>query len=332
MRINPWRHVMENFHADHVATVIATSSKDEAIERLRTPLSPHRIRLIGASEQFSARFLAADELAGFQMSTLAFGTEVELEITTADSHLLVTAQTQGSSAVLSQGLQARGGCGFIVIDSTSDPVVKRFSADSARINLRVPRARLNTVWASLTGEHRDPKIVFHPFVFDAQARQRWHSHMRLLMEYGLKADATPARQAEVMTESVLLAMLMEFPHNHSRMLHAPPVRANSAALTAARCFIEDHLQESLCLEGIAAHCGVSIRSLSAVFKHEHGMSVMRYVTEARLQAARRLLLCRQANMTVARAVADCGFSGLGRFAAAYRTRFGELPSRTLACR
>ena len=327
MPTNPWIAVAEGFRAEHVA--MSTWSRDEAIERLSLKLSPHQIRLIGASDAFAARFASANSLAGLQISALAFGTEVELAIATSVDHLLVTAQVAGNSVIASQGIRAQGGTGFIVIDSTPDVVIKQFSADSRRINLRVPRARLNAVWNSLTGQAVKCPFVFHPFIDDSHVRQHWGSHLRLLMDYGLAPREVPAHQAEVITESVLLAMLLEFPHNHSRMLDASLEHAGTRAFNTAQAFIDASLREPLCLQTIARECGVSIRTLTALFRRECGLSPMVYVQEQRLQAARLALTRRRPGLTVASIATEYGFSGLGRFAATYRARFGELPSETL---
>lgn len=330
MASNTWRAVVEGFKPEH--TAITTKSRDEAITRLSRQLSPHRITILGKGDAFSASFLTANDLAGLQLSTLAFGTEVELEIATSDDHLLVTAQVEGHSTIKSQGLHGQGGPGFIVIDSTQQLVVKRFSADSYRINLRVPRTRLDGAWADLTGTWIGAPLIFYPFVCDTGVRQHWRSHLRLLMDYGLQPELVPARQAEVITESVIMALLMEFPHNYSRRLEAPTARAGARALQKATDFIEGLKHDPLTLEAIARECGISVRSLSDLFRREHGTSPMKYVTEVRLQAARRLLTGRSQGLTVAEAATACGFSGFGRFSALYRARFGELPSETLARR
>jgi transcriptional regulator GlxA family with amidase domain len=52
----------------------------------------------------------------------------------------------------------------------------------------------------------------------------------------------------------------------------------------------------------------------------------------RLHEARRLLRDPEPGTTVARVAAEVGFHQFGRFAAAYRDLFGELPSKTLRAR
>lgn len=318
---------LSGFRREHLR--LATASRDEAVAQISGKLSPYRMRLLGTQETFSAHYLEASPLAGVGLSALAFGTEVELDIHTADDHLLVTTQVCGHSTVVSQGQRAQGGAGFIVVDSTPHAVTKRFSADSCRVNLRIPRARLDDAWRSLTGSAPPRPIVFHPFPPDAAAGQRWLAHVRLLMTYGLQPDRVPERQAQAITESALLALLMEFPHDQRRTLDAPVGRAGERTLRAAADYIHDCRHEPLRLADIAQHCGVSVRSLTEAFRREHGMSPMKYLQDTRLQAARALLTSRQPGMSVARAATDNGFTALGRFAALYRARFGEPPSDTL---
>lgn len=318
---------LAGFRHEHLR--LATASRDEAVAQISDKLSPYRLRLLGTQDTFTAHYLEANPLAGVGLSALAFGTEVELDIHTADDHLLVTTQMRGHSTVQSQGHRAQGGPGFIVVDSTPHPVKKRFSADSCRVNLRIPRARLDSAWRSLTGTPPARPLIFEPFPPDALVGQRWLAHVRLLMTYGLQPECVPERQAEAITESALLALLMEFPHDQRRALDAPVGRAGQRTLQCATDYLQDCRHEPLRLADIAEHCGVSVRTLTEAFRREHGVSPMKHLQEIRLQAVRALLTSRQPGMTVARAAMDNGFTALGRFASLYRLRFGETPSQTL---
>ena len=80
---------------------------------------------------------------------------------------------------------------------------------------------------------------------------------------------------------------------------------------------------------LAAH--VSERRLRRAFVHEYGVPPARFFRRWALDRARRHLLEQGDDFTsVTRVALDLGFRHLGRFAAYYRSQFGELPSATLA--
>ena len=75
---------------------------------------------------------------------------------------------------------------------------------------------------------------------------------------------------------------------------------------------------------------MSERTLHDAFRRRFGTSPAAHVRALRLQAAREALLGADAELTtVARIAAEHGFAHPGRFAVAYRRRFGESPSATL---
>jgi transcriptional regulator GlxA family with amidase domain len=109
----------------------------------------------------------------------------------------------------------------------------------------------------------------------------------------------------------------------SRRRHAE-LMARFAAMTRTKC--EGRLSAS----EIAAALGVSDRTLRTCCKLHLNMSPSHYLRAHRMQLARRAL--RNADpfeTSVSQVARRYGFSELGRFAASYRARFGELPSATL---
>jgi transcriptional regulator GlxA family with amidase domain len=73
-----------------------------------------------------------------------------------------------------------------------------------------------------------------------------------------------------------------------------------------------------------------VRSLQEGFRRHLGSAPMAYLQQERLVRAHQTL--RQADpvcVTVSAVAHRWGFAHLGRFASAYRTRFGEPPSETL---
>jgi len=86
--------------------------------------------------------------------------------------------------------------------------------------------------------------------------------------------------------------------------------------------------ENLCLEDLCAATGVSARQVQNAFIEITGVRPTAFLRSHRLQRARRMLICGEAD-SVKAAAYSCGFPDLGRFSAFYRKMFGELPRMTL---
>lgn len=106
-------------------------------------------------------------------------------------------------------------------------------------------------------------------------------------------------------------------------------KSAGARVRAAREYMRAHADEALTLEQIAHAVGVGPRSLQAAFRDIAGKSPRVQLNEIRLENARARLMSPEPGTTVTNAALDCGFAHLGRFASAYRFRYGESPSDTL---
>jgi len=95
-------------------------------------------------------------------------------------------------------------------------------------------------------------------------------------------------------------------------------------------WVDAHLAETITLDRLCALSGVGGRGLQKSVMTLRGQSPLEWVTARRLAAARARLLKGAAGFEVSRVALDCGFTHLGRFSAAYRQAYGELPSATLA--
>lgn len=111
----------------------------------------------------------------------------------------------------------------------------------------------------------------------------------------------------------------------------PSPRA-SEALARFALFVDANLDRTLTLGDLCAAARIPARTLQRLCLAEWGCSPSRFVVERRLDRVRRLLDGAGPTRSVTDAALACGFTHLGRFAAAYRVRFGELPSTTLSRR
>ena len=113
----------------------------------------------------------------------------------------------------------------------------------------------------------------------------------------------------------------------SNVLRVVPPVAQGGGFEAVRQFIEEHLTDDISVEQLMASAKVSERSLYTLFERQVGLSPRDYVRQRKLERVHARLQLATAR-SVTEVALDHGFVHLGRFAEAYRKRFGELPSQT----
>ncbi len=88
-------------------------------------------------------------------------------------------------------------------------------------------------------------------------------------------------------------------------------------------YMEEHIQKSASIAGMAKAGGVSKRTLLRKFKIQTGMSPMECLTQMRLSKACRLL--RESSMEIKRIAISCGFPDSNYFSRQYKKRLGVSP-------
>ena len=108
--------------------------------------------------------------------------------------------------------------------------------------------------------------------------------------------------------------------------------AHRAHLLRKACeIIDTRLTEGLTMFELCQMIGTSRRTLENIFIEALSVSPYQYVRTLRLNSIRKALLSEEnANTTIGDIVGGWGIWHLSRFAADYRSMFGELPSQTRA--
>lgn len=121
------------------------------------------------------------------------------------------------------------------------------------------------------------------------------------------------------------------------VLETFPLRAGGVVVSASRrlrdavAFVQASAADDVSLADIAGAAGLSDRGVQQLFKRTVGTTPMSYLRDVRLDRVRQQLLDGTEGGVgdVARA---WRLNHLGRFAASYRDRFGELPTQTMRAR
>jgi AraC-like DNA-binding protein len=109
-----------------------------------------------------------------------------------------------------------------------------------------------------------------------------------------------------------------------RVVNGPSSRPRDARIRRALDYVEAHASEAIEVNDLARAAGMSRFHFSRVFRDETGSSPYAYLVDRRLdRVACRL---RAGDTSVTAAALDAGFRDLGRFARAFKARFGTTAS------
>ena len=293
---------------------------DETRERISRVMQPHA--LLPCGPVHGASHMDFVRLGGLGIGTIAFGDAMRVHVDAVDGYYLLMFCLSGQAEVRAMGRQlgVDGQTGVLC------PPGERFdallSADCEQFVLRMDAAAL----AAFTG---DVQATLDPVLrISDTALAAWRQQLTLVVrspELLERANANPRVASQL--EHLLIDLLIDGhpPTVESPMFHNPA----PGFVRRAQEFVQAHYAQPLQLADIVRAANVPERTLRDAFLQFRGMSPMQYLRKTRLEHARELLLGALSHQRIADIALDCGFTHLGRFAIAYREKFGELPSDTL---
>jgi AraC-like DNA-binding protein len=135
--------------------------------------------------------------------------------------------------------------------------------------------------------------------------------------------------AKALADTIMEAILACVTMGRQSRDRVAPGRHRRIAVSLERA-LRERPEEMLSLADLCAEVGAAQRTLNLACEEFLGQSATRYARGRRLDHVRHCLLMSAPDATTVTEVAmRYGFWELGRFAQAYRLRFGEHPSKTL---
>jgi len=210
----------------------------------------------------------------------------------------------------------------------------RFDIDAAfdQIVVRFDRSYVESTCASLAGDDRLLPVDFELAIKILPGH--WASLLESAvsiaqMEYLSERQRLFAPVEELIVGSLLLSQ----PHSRSTDISRAARPPLPAQIKRAIAYMRGNIGDPIRLQDVAAHCGMSIRSLQLGFQRQFSCSPTAWLRSERLSRAHAILSRSEPGATtVANVAFQFGFYHLGDFAAQYRARFGANPSQTLAKR
>ena len=124
----------------------------------------------------------------------------------------------------------------------------------------------------------------------------------------------------------VLGLLRLLCANHTVQEEAISRTVSSERVKKAIAYVRRHMAESISLDDISTHVGISKYHLSREFKAFTGMTVIDTVNLIRCTEARRQI---ESGISVSSAAISCGFENLSYFTRTFKKHFNILPSALL---
>ncbi|OSY35159.1 MULTISPECIES: AraC family transcriptional regulator [Pseudonocardia] len=210
------------------------------------------------------------------------------------------------------------------------PLTIRMSPEAYQLMVLIDRRRLETALERMLGRRPAGPLSFEAALDVGSSSVTAAVSMLLHVLRTSPSGRPPPAVAAEAERSLVSALLLGQRHRHTRALFAEPERPPPRTVARVVELIESSTDESLGVADLAREAGISERALHAAFRRHTGSTPMAYLRRVRLDRVRaELAAADPVTGSVTEVALRHGFGHLGRFAAAYRARFGESPSTTL---
>lgn len=312
---------------------ITTTDQSVARRECARVYFPHRMVVLHDPRDFSMS-LAAASLGPVSAGLLGYSGEVRLETDELESGYEVNVPLDGPLRTWTGHADVCADPGVAAVYRPDGRTRLHGWADGGRLfGLKIERAALEETLAELTDR---PVRATVPLAASMNLRtgagRQWWGLARVLVDLAQDPDGPLARPvvARPLARSVIAAFLHAVDHPQRDLLSARPAAPRPATVREAVDLLETAPELPWTVTDLAARVGITTRALQAGFARHLGVAPMAYLRRVRLLRAHLEL---QTSDPARRSVADVagawGFTHLGRFAAAYRERYGCAPSQTL---
>jgi AraC-like DNA-binding protein len=289
---------------------------------------------VGTPDGAAGFMLGAEviQLGPLTVGQLSFGTPVTFDVAELDAYH-VSMPTTGRMRAWHAGHEVVATPAVAAVFGPGSPVFTLHDANSAELAIKIEKIALEEELAGLLGHPVEGPIDLPPAIQLTEGPgQSWSRLIRLLrdeLDYDVSLLYQPLI-AEQLRSCVLSGLLLSVPHKYHDELIGPPTAGPPRAIRRAVEAIHDEPERAFTVADLARFANMSVRSLQEGFRRHVGSAPMTYLQSVRLDRAHESL--RRADptrLTVSAVAHRWGFAHLGRFASAYRLRFGESPSETL---
>lgn len=309
-----------------------TDRLDCARERVAQKFCSHRLDIVGDRRSFRAAHHHAPG-ALLSLNYITYGADVLIDPGELEHFYLIQIPIAGAATV-------RNGKKTVLTDITHASVLNPHWATRMtwwqgceQVLVQIRKAPFHALAEKLLGRTLDRPVSFDSDVDLARPEMAQWRRLAMAMVRAAGADGNdaPTLTSALCEQQLMEAFFLHQPHDMSFFIDAAIPAAAPVHLRRAEEFLREHAAKPITVSDIAEAAGVSPRTLQLAYKSAYATSPMRALTNERLRRVRYDLL-HEDEAKVSDLALKWGFAHLGRFSAAYRNRFGELPRQMVRSR
>jgi len=322
-------------HGSVIDFSLRSTRLDELEDVLCKAVTDHKLAPMARESRFDGGF-QFHGTSDFGIFNVSFGSQVAADLGPEEDEdrLGFAIATRGKARLLLRQEEFTNNRDTGIVFSSGPTRTLHFTDDCECRAIILNRYKIKEICAKLLGHDFRGHVEFaHQLPFNTAAGQNWlrlfdYARLELSNSQSYVRHVPSAhRQLEQM---VITGFLFAHRHSYSEALLRPQSPAAPFYVKRAEAFIEAHFAEPLSLADIAAHAGVSARSLQNGFQSFRNVAPMAFLRQVRLQHVQRALLAADpAQASVTEIALACGFGHIGEFASLYRRTFGVTPRHTL---
>lgn len=264
------------------------------------------------------------------LARLSFGSEVRIRTAELQGYHLDISLAGTAHTRLGRGPEIETPAGTAGVFSPGETSELRWAAGTVEWCAMFGPELVREELTNLLGRDPNRPLEFVPTFSVENVGKALLDAIRLLETVAddevLSANPLLARRLE---QTAVTTLLLAHQHNFSDELRRETSRMSERLARRAVELLHGSPERAWSVGELATACGVSARTLYDGFRAVTGTSPMNYLQQIRLDSVHDNLLSADEDASVSSIAYRWGFTHLGRFAAAYRRRFGEPPSATM---
>jgi len=304
-----------------------TRDLDEAIDAVTKVYCPHTVQVIGPGREVDV-VLEVTRPTSQPLVELSYGVPVDIDAGNFP-HLFLMMHCADGGASTTQGNQsAEWYRGQTLPFSAGLETRLRFDRAFVQKSVRLNAEGLEALCSRWLGHPLRQPLRFALRPFSEDFERVWRRTLSYLWSAEEGGLALTGAARTTFDEYLLTLLLQQHSHNYSDEMAGPALTPVPGLIRRAERFIIDNAVTPITVSDVAAHLGISVRSLQAGFRQWRATSPNVFLRQVRLQLVRDELLRSGMEADVTTTALRYGFSHLGRFSAYYYAAFGEIPSET----